>query len=217
VEAGPPSRLGPAILLVDGPDWPLARVPAPEVRGAIVVGTPARFVPRPGLAAVTGFERDLFRERESVRIDGTAGTLTIDGVKESPVVTAFLQRADGRILLLQRSDRVGSFRGRWAGVSGYLEDPTPLAQARREIREETGIGPDGLELVAEGYPVLARSESTVFIVHPFRFRVLPSVVRLDWEHVRAEWVDPAEIGRRATVPQLDRAWRSVAGTGEPKP
>ncbi len=181
------------------------------------MGTPARFVPRPGLAAVAGFERDLFRERESVRIDGTVGTLTIDGVKESPVVTAFLQRADGRILLLQRSDRVRTFRGRWAGVSGYLEDPTALAQACREVREETGIGPDRLELVAEGAPVFARSESTVFIVHPFRFRVSRSEVQLDWEHVRAEWVDPAEIGRRPTVPQLVGAWRSVSGTGEPKP
>ena len=50
------------------------------------------------------------------------------------VVTAFLRR-DDKLLLLRRSAAVGSYRGRWSAVSGYLEDPTPQAQARRETLE----------------------------------------------------------------------------------
>ncbi|ELK44964.1 translation initiation factor aIF-2B subunit alpha, partial [Haloferax sp. BAB-2207] len=39
------------------------------------------------------------------------------------VVTVFL-RHDGRVLLTRRSDAVGTYQGRWAGVSGYVEgDP----------------------------------------------------------------------------------------------
>lgn len=205
------------ILTVDGVSWPLVTALPSGVRRVVVVGPPAKNVPYDGLPAVAGFDRDLLREGEVVQLDGRAGTLTIDGVKETHVVTAFLERPDGRILLLLRSERVGTFRGRWAGVSGFLEDTTPLAQARREVHEETGLGPERLELADEGAPILVRESSTVFIVHPFRFLVSAPELRLDWEHVTAEWVDPKEIARRPTVPKLDRAWWAVRGSGEPKP
>eukprot|EP00887_Chlorella_sp_A99_P003754 scaffold7.g3754.t1 len=41
---------------------------------------------------------------------------------ESHVVTAVVQRpTDGRVLLVQRSDKVGSFKLHWGGVSGFIE------------------------------------------------------------------------------------------------
>jgi translation initiation factor 2B subunit (eIF-2B alpha/beta/delta family) len=55
-----------------------------------------------------------------------------------PVVTAFL-RNRGEVLLVRRSDAVGTYRGKWGGVSGYVETEDPLADAYREIHEETGI------------------------------------------------------------------------------
>ena len=158
---------------------------------------------------VAGVDADILREQEEVELDGSLGTLTIAGVEEVRVVTAFLERDDGRILLLERSRRVGSFQGRWAGVSGFLEDPTPLDQAYREVQEEVGLIRDVLELRTTGMPVLARDGSRIFIVYPFRFGVHDPEIRLDWEHVRAEWVDPSEIGRRPTVPKLDRVWESL--------
>jgi len=208
---------GDLILLVAGESWPFTTDPPERVRGAVVLGVPAALLPRKGVAAVAGFDRDVLRDGEVVHIDGHAGQLTIEGVRETPVVTVFLQRPDGQIILLLRSERVGTYRGRWAGVSGYLEEPTPLEQAYREVLEETGLGADQLELANRGAPVLVREDSRVFIVHPFRFRVPGSEVHLDWETVKAEWVDPAEIGRRPTVPKLDLAWLAVSGSGPPKP
>jgi len=165
---------------------------------------------------VAGVDPDLLREGETIEVNGSKGTVTIPGVTEVRVVTAFLQRDDGRILLLLRSEKVGSFRGRWAGVSGFLEDPTPLDQAYREVREEVGLGRESLRLEAEAPPVLARDGSSVFIVYPFRFRALTTEIRLDWEHTRAEWVVPDEIGRRPTVPKLDLVWARVRSSGVPK-
>jgi len=120
------------------------------------------------------------------------------------VVTAFL-RHDGRILLLRRSDQVGSYRGRWAAVSGYLEEPTALAQALREIEEETGIPPAALALAAEGPPIAVDDGALQrrWVVHPFLFDLasLPTV-RLDWEHSACRWVRPAELPSLPTVPRL---------------
>jgi 8-oxo-dGTP diphosphatase len=160
-------------------------------------------------------DSDLFRDGEPVTVDGTSGWAELPTVPAAPVVTAFLERPDGRILLLHRSEQVGSFRGAWAAVSGYLEDPTPEAQARREVLEETGIPAEACRLAASAEPIYARGTDRIFVVHPFRFEVSDPPVRLDWEHTEFEWVPPGELGRRSTVPKLDRAWAAVAPGSNP--
>ena len=57
--------------------------------------------------------------------------------QEKQVVTCFL-RNRGDVLLLRRSQRVGSYQGKWGAVSGYVEG-TPEETAWREIEEETGL------------------------------------------------------------------------------
>lgn len=128
------------------------------------------------------------------------------------VVTSFLEHG-GKVLLLRRSQRVGTYRGRWAGVSGYLEEEDPLRQALREIEEETGLKPHQVRLVARGEPLEVIDGQIRWIVHPFRFEVLePEAIRLDWEHHEMRWVDPGELSAYPTVPQLretlERVWRS---------
>lgn len=205
-----PGYGGPLILAFSAAWWPPSHSLPKEARGVLLHGTPPTAEPTPSVPVVAGVDADILREREAVELDGTLGTLTIPGVEEVRVVTAFLERPDGRILLLERSRQVGSFQGRWAGVSGFLEDPTPLDQAYREVREEVGLAREALELRTAGTPVLARDGARIFVVYPFRFRVHDVEIRLDWEHVRAEWVDPSEIRRRPTVPKLDRVWETLS-------
>ncbi len=196
--------------------WPPTD-PLPRSACAVVLhGLPDSPASEVRVPVVGGVDRDVLREGEVVEVNGSKGTLTIPGTTEVPVVTALLERDDGRILLLERSARVGSFAGRWSGVSGYLEDPTPVDQVYREIREELGLGPESLHLEGEGAPVLSRDGNHVFVVHPFRFRTTTTEIRLDWENARAEWVAPEEIRRRPTVPKLDRVWEAVRPSRRPK-
>jgi 8-oxo-dGTP diphosphatase len=126
------------------------------------------------------------------------------------VVTVFLVRS-GKVLVLQRSDRVGTYRGKWAGVSGYIEPKeTPRARAFREVLEETGLEAENLSLVREGSPVPIKG--TRFLVHPFLVNVRCGRVRIDWEHSRFRWVAPAELARLDTVPGLATVFASVTDT-----
>lgn len=204
-------RDGPVVVVVPAPS------PAVLPSGAaawILEDSAPRFPTEGGTGAVVGrIAPDLFRPGDRVAVNGGAGEVVLAEIEAAPVVTAFLEREDGRILLLRRSDRVGSFRGAWAGVSGFLEDPTPLDQAVREIREETGMVVGSRDLRATGRTILARDTGRIFLVHPFRFRVRHPQVRLDWEHVESEWVVPSVIRARATVPKLGEAWDSVAPVG----
>lgn len=199
----------PEVLALPPAWWPPKdRLPRGVV-AVILLGIPAEGARVARIPTVARVDSDVLREGETVEVNGTLGRFRIEGVEEVGVVTSFLERADGRILLLERSPKVGSFQGRWAGVSGFLEASSPLEQAFREIVEETGLTANDVDLISEGAPVLSRDGSRMFIAYPFRFRARNTDVKLDWEHTRAEWVDPGEIRRRPTVPKLDRVWESV--------
>jgi len=135
-----------------------------------------------------------------------------DSPQRQNVVTAFLY--DGRrVLLAQRSERVSTYPGHWAGISGYLEGDSPLEWALVEVREECGVERGRLTLLGSGPPLEVDDAGRAFRVHPFLFLLDdPSGVRHDWEATRFEWVDFEAMLRRErqpTVPQLYEAFESV--------
>ncbi len=136
------------------------------------------------------------------------------------VVTCFLKHPENETVLLgHRSDRVSTYPGHWAAISGSVEGDDPAEQAFREVAEETGLSRRQVRLEAEGWPVRFTDWDlgTVWVVHPFRFTCLaPGRVRRDWEHVRLEWVRPERIGQLNTVPKLEEAYVS-AHTADGKP
>lgn len=133
-------------------------------------------------------------------------------MEESHVVTCFLEHED-KVLILQRSARVGSYNACWAGISGFIEaDTTPLEQAYQEIAEEASLGANQLELIKIGMPLEVPDEKLQkkWVVHPFRFAVAnPELVKIDWEHNQYKWVKPEAIKGYDTVPGLFAAWELV--------
>ncbi|MGH9462495.1 MAG: NUDIX domain-containing protein [Vicinamibacteria bacterium] len=130
-------------------------------------------------------------------------------LEDTHVVTCFL-RNRGDVLLLRRSEAVGSYRGKWGTVAGYAEG-SPEQAATREIAEETGLG-DSVELVRQGesFPVEDEELRKRWIVHPFLFECGSRDFKLDRESVEAEWVSPTEMLRRNTVPELWTSYARVA-------
>jgi len=124
-------------------------------------------------------------------------------LEEKHVVTCFLE-SEKEILILRRSEKVGTYQGRWAGVSGYVESG-PDEQALTEIEEETGLDKEDVELVKKGMPleVVDQKLGRRWIVHPYLFRVRDrSKIRIDWEHKEMRWIDSEDIVKYETVPML---------------
>ncbi|MFB6223642.1 MAG: NUDIX domain-containing protein [Haloarcula sp.] len=124
-----------------------------------------------------------------------------------PVVTCFL-RSEGEVLLLHRSDAVGSYRGRWGGVAGHVasddgQDRDPETAARAEIEEETGLA-EAVTLVRRGDPFDVEDDDlgVRWQVHPFLFDCEDRTATTNEETTETEWVLPSEILARETVPRL---------------
>lgn len=122
---------------------------------------------------------------------------------EKRVVTCFLE-SDGDILILRRSRQVGSYQGRWAGVSGYVEK-TADEQAFTEIKEETSLGDEDLKLIKRGEPLSVEDKKlgVTWVVHPYLFHIKDrNKIKIDWEHKETRWIKPEDIDNYQTVPKL---------------
>lgn len=124
---------------------------------------------------------------------------------ERDVVTVFLRNA-GAVLLLRRSDEVGSYPGRWGAVAGHAEGD-PDDAAFQEIEEETGLERDEVTLVRRGDPfeVTDTDLDIAWMVHPYLFDAHRRDIETDWETAESAWTQPTAIKERETVPDL---WRS---------
>ena len=134
-------------------------------------------------------------------------------LQEKKVVTCFLE-SENEILILRRSGQVGSYQGRWAGVSGYIET-TADEQALTEIEEETSLSREEVELIRRGKPLAVEDKElgVRWIVHPYLFHIKDrNKIKIDWEHKEAKWIAPKDIANYQTVPKLketlDRVYKS---------
>ncbi len=149
------------------------------------------------------------------------GTGSRQPLRQTHVVTCFLLRTDmdqPRVLIVRRSQRVGSYNARWAGISGFLEaGVTPDEQAYTEIREETGLQGEQIRMLKRGVVVEYEDASIGrhWYIHPFLFEVFtPEAIALDWEATEMRWIVPSEIQDYETVPKLEEAYKSAAGGDE---
>ena len=127
------------------------------------------------------------------------------------VVTNIL-RYRGKILLLQRSSEVGTYKGKWAGCSGYIEgDEDPDKRAVIEIEEETKLTRDQITLIKKGETVEVFNEEKgiTFIIHPYLFELATDQIQIDWEHTNYKWVAPEEIKNFETVPKFEEVYKKV--------
>jgi len=134
-------------------------------------------------------------------------------MEETHVVTCFL-RNGAEVLLLRRSDAVGSYSGLWGTVAGHAEG-RPEDQAWTEIDEETGLA-DACERVRAGEPFSVDDDErgTRWVVHPFLFDCARRDVAPNEETEAWEWAPPTELLRRETVPDLWRSYDAVRPTVE---
>lgn len=131
-------------------------------------------------------------------------------LEEKQVVTCFL-KSGKEILILRRSKQVGTYPGRWAGVSGYVEK-SPDEQAITEITEETGLSEEDIQLIRKGesLEIVDQKIGRKWVVHPYLFQVQNrSKIKIDWEHTELKWITPAEIARYDTVPMLKEVLERV--------
>jgi 8-oxo-dGTP diphosphatase len=137
------------------------------------------------------------------------------GVNRTEIVLAVVQ-CGGHICLARRTELVGTSRGLWSVVMGYVEPGVePTEQAWTEIREELGLQPPDVWLLRSGpsLPLTSRATGKQFLVYSFLFDSPEETeVTLNWEHSAVAWVEPSRLSDPDCVPwQRDLVMALLAG------
>src|SRR3989475_12109756 len=119
--------------------------------------------------------------------------------------------APGLELLGLRRGPAGRSPGSWETVHGTVEsDETPVAAARRELREETGCEPIRLYNASRVESFYRHRVDEVALGPVFvAFVDRAAEPRLSAEHGRAEWLAPAAAAARPARPRGRRARRDM--------
>lgn len=159
-----------------------------------------------GVPLVDRIDLGLLRDGDHALVDGAQGTVELPNVREAHAVSCVIRHGD-KVLLLKRSDQVGTFQGYWAAVSGFIEEgETPPQTAVKELGEETGLS---LPIVRQGKVIRVRDRDMIWWIHPFLFEADAPEVQIDWEHTEYRWVRPEEMEGYRTVPGLMDLYRDL--------
>jgi isopentenyldiphosphate isomerase len=126
----------------------------------------------------------------------------------APVLTVFITY-NNKILILKRSDKVLTFKGKWNTVAGYLDELKSLNEKiHEELREEVGILPDNIKSYhfGESYKFTDSYSNRTWIIYPILIELINEPeIKLDWEHTEYKWIIPSDIVKYDTVPNAAKS------------
>lgn len=123
----------------------------------------------------------------------------VDLISEPTEMVAAVPRGeDGKVLILKRSELMGTNAEKWEFVSGRVKDTeTAEEAAHRELRQETGMEGETIR-TAESFTIEA--DEVKFRVNPVLVEVKEGKPELSFEHDEFRWLKPEEVLELETVP-----------------
>lgn len=128
------------------------------------------------------------------------------------VLTCFVKYQD-KILLLQRSNKVGTYKRMWNSVAGFIDEAVPIEEKiMEELQEELGITKDMLKnlKIGEAYQFHDAAINKTWIIVPCLAELHKKPeIKLDWEHIDYTWIQSEEIANFNIVPNLDKSLKNI--------
>ena len=140
------------------------------------------------------------------------GRIDYSKSSKAPVLTCVI-KYKSRILLLKRSNKVGTYKGKWQVVAGYLDELKPLKEkVLEELKEELKVSEKLIKKITYGkrFSFKDKKINKTWIVHPVlaELKQRPKI-NLSEEHTEYKWIFPEEIKKYDTVPNLKKSLKAV--------
>ena len=152
------------------------------------------------------------RDTKRPKFNARKGQVDYTNVRLAPVMNCIVKYRD-KILVVQRSKKLGFFPGCWSGVSGFLDDKRSFKQkVKDEIQEELGIPGKMVKNIrlCEIFHQEAPKYKKTWIVHPVLVEVKTDRVKLDWEAKNYRWIRLADTKKLKLLPGFDRVLEKVS-------
>lgn len=135
------------------------------------------------------------------------GRINYSRAKLAPVINCTVV-CKGKVLLLKRSRKVRSYKGKWNTIGGYLDELKSVrGKALEEIKEELGVEKENVKRIKifKSFRVADKKIKKTWIVFPVLAELKGTKrIKLDWEHTSYKLAKPEEIKRFNTIPNLEK-------------
>lgn len=123
------------------------------------------------------------------------GRIDYTDADKIPVVAVFLKNGN-RILILKRSDKVGTYRNQWSIVVGYFDElESVIEKGLSEVKEETGVKRDLISSIKAKsiYLYQIEREGVEYVSHLLLAELEKKPkIELNWEHTDYKWIKTKE-------------------------
>lgn len=155
---------------------------------------------------------DKFKEFEKLLPKFSDGRLDYRKSDSCLVLTIFIFY-NNKILLLKRSNKVGTYKNKWNTITGYIDEKKPLySKIKDEIKEELGVDIENISSykIFNHFEFEDKEINKKWIVIPAKIKLnkLPRI-KLDWEHTEFRWIYPDELTNYDIVPKLDLSLKFI--------
>lgn len=128
------------------------------------------------------------------------------------VLTVFIIYND-KMLLLKRSEKVGTYKNKWNTVTGYIDEKKPIyLKILDEIKEELGITKNNILSynLYESFEFKDKTINKKWIIYPSKIELINNPkIKLDWEHSEFRWINSKDLLKYDIVPKLDLSLNKV--------
>jgi ADP-ribose pyrophosphatase YjhB (NUDIX family) len=120
---------------------------------------------------------------------------------------------EDKLLLMKRSDKVSTYKGKWMAVAGYYDEPVTLRKkVEEELREEIDVVAYKKfhafdPLIVEDAGI---NKNWIIFNALVELNEDPKII-LDWEHTEYVWIMPEDIINYDIVPSFIENFRKVFG------
>jgi len=138
-----------------------------------------------------------FKEFEKKLPKFSDGRINYSKSNKCLVLTVFIIY-NNKILLLKRSEKVGTYKNKWNTVTGYLDEKKPIYDKILD------------EILYESFEFEDKKINKKWIIYPSKIELKNKPkIKLDWEHSKYKWIYPKDLLKYNIVPKLDLSLNKV--------
>lgn len=140
------------------------------------------------------------------------GQVDYTNARWAPVINCVL-RHKGKILIVQRSQKLNLYPGYWNGISGFLDDTKSLKEkVENELKEEAGLKKENIKKIILG-EIFNQDEpfyKKTWIVHPVLVDVSTGKIKLDWEAEDYKWIKSEDTANFKLLPGFEKVLKNLS-------
>jgi 8-oxo-dGTP pyrophosphatase MutT (NUDIX family) len=138
------------------------------------------------------------------------GRIDYTNAKKAAVLIIFVKHKE-KILILKRSNKVHSYKGKWSTIAGFYDEIAKIdKKVAEELQEELKITKNYDISIGTPYWFEDKDIGKKWFRIPVIVKLIkPVKIKIDWEHSEYKWINPKDFKKYDFAPGMEENLKHV--------